>query len=301
MMEKDVVVIGAGIAGMTAALYLKRANKDVLLIEKGVPGGVINTASSVKNYPGIKEVTGPDFSNMVYEQIKENDVQMMFDTVRNVIVDGDKKIVRLQEMDIVCKYVIIATGKEIRKLGVSNEEKLTGHGVSYCALCDGNFFKGKEVAVVGTGDSALEEALYLSNICKKVTILAKYDYFKCQEYILNDVLKTSNIEILYSSMVENLNENDGKLVSLDYKKDGELHNLEVSGVFIYIGSTPNIFASLGLELDGNYIKVNELMETSVKGIYAAGDIVKKSLYQLVTASSDGAIAATSIMKDMNKK
>ena len=301
MMEKDVVVIGAGIAGMTAALYLKRANKDVLLIEKGVPGGVINTASSVKNYPGIKEVTGPDFSNMVYEQIKENDVQMMFDTVRNVIVDGDKKIVRLQEMDIVCKYVIIATGKEIRKLGVPNEEKLTGHGVSYCALCDGNFFKGKEVAVVGTGDSALEEALYLSNICKKVTILAKYDYFKCQEYILNDVLKTSNIEILYSSMVENLNEKDGKLSSLDYKKDGELHNLEVSGVFIYIGSTPNIFASLALELDGNYIKVNELMETSVKGIYAAGDIVKKSLYQLVTASSDGAIAATSIMKDMNKK
>lgn len=301
MMEKDVVVIGAGIAGMTAALYLKRANKDVLLIEKGVPGGVINTASSVKNYPGIKEVTGPDFSNMVYEQIKENDVQMMFDTVRNVIVDGDKKIVRLQEMDIVCKYVIIATGKEIRKLGVPNEEKLTGHGVSYCALCDGNFFKGKEVAVVGTGDSALEEALYLSNICKKVTILAKYDYFKCQEHILNDVLKTSNIEIFYSSMVENLNEKDGKLSSLDYKKDGELHNLEVSGVFIYIGSTPNIFASLGLELDGNYIKVNELMETSVKGIYAAGDIVKKSLYQLVTASSDGAIAATSIMKDMNKK
>lgn len=300
-MKKDVVIIGAGIAGMTAALYLKRANKDVLLIEKGMPGGAINTTSSVKNYPGIKMISGPEFSDMMFEQIKENGVEVKFSTVIGMEINDDKKVVKLPNMDIECRFIIIATGKEVRKLGVPNEKELTGRGVSYCALCDGPLFKDKRVAVVGTGDSALEEALFLSNICKKVTILAKYDYFKCQEHILNDVKNTKNIDILYSSMVQKFNEKDGKLVSLDYKKGDDIHNLEVDGTFIYIGSTPNIFANLDLELDGNYIKVNELMETSIKGVYAAGDIVKKSLYQLVTASSDGAIAATSIIKELNKK
>ena len=300
-MKKDVVIIGAGIAGMTAALYLKRANKDVLLIEKGMPGGAINTTSSVKNYPGIKMISGPEFSDMMFEQIKENGVEVKFSTVIGMEINDDKKVVKLPNKDIECKFIIIATGKEVRKLGVPNEKELTGRGVSYCALCDGPLFKDKKVAVVGTGDSALEEALFLSNICKKVTILAKYDYFKCQEHILNDVKNTKNIDILYSSMVQKFNEKDGKLVSLDYKKGDDIHKLEVDGTFIYIGSTPNIFANLDLELDGNYIKVNELMETSIKGVYAAGDIVKKSLYQLVTASSDGAIAATSIIKELNKK
>lgn len=300
-MKKDVVIIGAGIAGMTAALYLKRANKDVLLIEKGMPGGAINTTSSVKNYPGIKMISGPEFSDMMFDQIKENGVEVKFSTVIGMEINDDKKVVKLPNMDIECRFIVIATGKEVRKLGVPNEKELTGRGVSYCALCDGPLFKDKKVAVVGTGDSALEEALFLSNICKKVTILAKYDYFKCQEHILNDVKNTKNIDILYSSMVQKFNEKDGKLVSLDYKKGDDIHNLKVDGTFIYIGSTPNIFANLDLELDGNYIKVNELMETSVKGVYAAGDIVKKSLYQLVTASSDGAIAATSIIKELNKK
>lgn len=300
-MKKDVVIIGAGIAGMTAALYLKRANKDVLLIEKGMPGGAINTTSSVKNYPGIKMISGPEFSDMMFNQIKENGVEVKFSTVIGMEINDDKKVVKLSNMDIECKFIIIATGKEVRKLGVPNEKELTGRGVSYCALCDGPLFKDKKVAVVGTGDSALEEALFLSNICKKVTILAKYDYFKCQEHILNDVKNTKNIDILYSSIVQKFNEKDGKLVSLDYKKGDEISNLKVDGTFIYIGSTPNIFANLDLELDGNYIKVNELMETSIKGVYAAGDIVKKGLYQLVTASSDGAIAATSIIKELNKK
>lgn len=300
-MEKDVVIIGAGIAGMTAALYLKRANKNVLLIEKGMPGGAINTTSSVKNYPGIKMISGPEFSDMMFDQLKENGVEIKFSTVIGIEDAGDIKIVKLPNVDIECKFIIIATGKEVRKLGVPNETELTGRGVSYCALCDGPLFKDKEVAVVGTGDSALEEALFLSNICKKVTILAKYDYFKCQDHILKDVKNTENIEVLYSSMVQKFNESGGRLVSLDYKKGDAIYNLEVDGAFIYIGSTPNIFANIDLELDGNYIKVNDLMETSIKGIYAAGDIVKKSLYQLVTASSDGAIAATSIIKELNKK
>ena len=297
----DVVIIGAGIAGMTAALYLKRGNKNVLLIEKGVPGGAINTASTVKNYPGINTVSGPEFGNLLFKQIEENNINVKFSTVIGIENYSDKKIVKLVNGSIECKYIILAMGKEVRKLGVPMEEELTGHGISYCALCDGSFYKGKNVAVVGTGDAALEEALYLSDICKKVTILAKYDYFKCQEHILNDVKKKKNIHILYSSMVSEFREKDGKLDFLNYKHDDRIHKLKVDGCFIYIGSSPNIFSGIGLELDGNYIKVNEYMETSIKGIYAAGDIVKKSLYQLVTASSDGAIAATSILKELNKK
>ena len=298
---KDVVIIGAGIAGMTAALYLKRGNKDVLLIEKGIPGGAINTASTVKNYPGINVVSGPDFGSMLFDQITENKIDVKFSTVLNIENYDDKKVVVLPNDRIECKYIIIATGKETRKLNVPNEKELTGHGISYCALCDGPLYKNKNVAVVGTGDAALEEALFLSDICKKVTILAKYDYFKCQEHILNDVKKKKNIDILYSSIVTEFVAKDNKLSSLKYKHDDNIKSLKVDGCFIYIGSTPNIFANLNIKLDGNYISVDENMETSIKGIYAAGDIVKKNLYQLVTASSDGALAATSILKELNKR
>ena len=298
---KDVVIIGAGIAGMTAALYLKRGNKDVLLIEKGIPGGAINTASTVKNYPGVSVISGPDFGSLLFNQITENKIDVKFSTVLNIENYEDKKIVVLPNDKIECKYIIIATGKETRKLNVPNEQELTGHGISYCALCDGPLYKNKDVAVVGTGDAALEEALFLADICKKVTILAKYDYFKCQEHILNDVKKKKNIHILYSSMVTEFIAKDNKLSSLKYKHDDKISSLKVDGCFIYIGSTPNIFASLNMELDGNYVKVDNNMETSIKGIFAAGDIVKKNLYQLVTASSDGALAATSILKELNKR
>lgn len=300
-MKYDVIIIGAGIAGMTAALYLKRANKNVLIIEKGMPGGAINTASTVKNYPGITMVTGPEFSMLLYEQIKENKIDILFDTVKDIELNGEEKIIKLNNKDLITKFVVIATGKENRKLNLPNEEKLTGHGVSYCALCDGPLFKDKEVCVIGTGDSALEEALYLSTLCKKVTILAKYDYFKCKEEHLNDVKNANNIEIIYSAMTKELIEKDGKLDAIVYQKDGQLTTMKTDGIFVYIGSTPNIFANLPLELDKNYVKVNDLMETNITGIYACGDVVKKSLYQLVTASSDGAIAATSILKELNRK
>ena len=300
-MKVDVVVIGAGIAGVTAALYLKRANKNVLIIEKGMPGGAINTASTVKNYPGVISVTGPEFSMLLYNQIKENNIDILFDTVQDIEMVNDEKIIKLKNKDIVCKFVVVATGKENRKLNLPNEEKLTGHGVSYCALCDGPLFKDKEVCVIGTGDSALEEALYLSTLCKKVTILAKYNYFKCKEEHLEDVKKTKNIHVIYEAMTHELIEKDGKLDAIVYKKDNQLITLKTDGIFIYIGSTPNIFTNIPFELDKNYMKVNETMETNIKGIYACGDIVKKSLYQLVTAASDGAIAATNIIKELNKK
>ena len=147
-MKYDVIVIGAGIAGMTAALYLKRANKNVLVIEKGMPGGAINTASTVKNYPGILTVTGPEFSMLLYNQMKENNIEVMFDTVKDIELDGDKKIVKLKNKDLEAKYIVLATGKENRKLNLPNEERLTGHGVSYCALCDGPLLKIKRFVLL---------------------------------------------------------------------------------------------------------------------------------------------------------
>ena len=298
---KDVVIIGAGIAGITAALYLKRGNKDVLLIEKGVLGGAINITSTIKNYPSVSNISGPQFSNLLLNQVMDNKIDMRFATVLNIEHKDDYQVVQLKNEDIKCKYVIIATGKEIRKLNVPGEEELSGHGVSYCALCDGPLYKNKHVAVVGTGTAALEEALFLADICKKVTILAKYDYFKADDKLIDDIKSRKNIDILYSSMVTKFNEKDGKLSSLIYKHEKEEKELKVDGCFIYIGSSPNIFSKLNLELDGNYIKVNELMQTNIPGIYAAGDVIKKSLYQLVTATNDGAIAATSILKELNKK
>ena len=296
----DCIVVGAGIAGMTAALYLKKGNKNVLVIEKSTPGGAINSASTVKNYPGIMCCTGPEFSDLIFNQIKENDIPYVFDTVKD-IKDGEIKTVKTGSNEYKTKFIILATGKENRKLNLENEDKLTGKGISYCALCDAEFYKGKTVGVVGTGDAAVEEAIYLATVCKEVYLLAKYDYFKCQGYLLEELNNTKNINILYSSMTKELLEKDDKLTGIIYTKEDKDYKLDLDGLFVYIGSTPNIFSNLNLELDKNFIKVNELFETSVKGIYACGDVVKKSLYQLVTASSDGAIAATSIIKELNKK
>ena len=298
---RDVVVIGAGIAGITASIYLKRANKDVLLIEKGMIGGIINKTSSIENYPTINNITGPDFANLLFNQVMDNKIDMRFATVINVTSKGEKKIVKLKDEEIECKYVILATGKEVRKLGVPLEDELSGYGISYCALCDGPLYKDKNVAVVGTGTAALEEALYLSNICKKVTILAKYDYFKADEKLVDDIKSKENIKILYSSMVEKFIAKDKRLALLEYVHNNKTNKLKIDGCFIYIGSTPNVFGELGLELDNNYIKVNDKMETSIKGIYAIGDVIKKDVYQLVTATNDGAVAANNIIKELNKK
>ena len=297
---RDVVVIGAGIAGVTAALYLKRANKDVLLIEKGMVGGIINKTSLINNYPTINSITGPDFSNMLLDQVMHNNIDIRFATVISVENKIDKKIVHLKNETIECKYLVLATGKEVRKLAVDGEEEYYGHGISYCALCDGPLYKDKNVAVIGTGTSALEEALYLSNICKTVTILAKYDYFKANEELIHEVESKDNIQVLYSSIVSKFVGKNKKIMSIEYIYKNKKNKLKIDGVFIYIGSTPNIIDGLNLELDNNYIKVNENMETSISGIYAVGDVIKKDVYQLVTASNDGAIAANNIIKELRE-
>lgn len=297
----DCIIIGGGIAGVTASLYLKQANKKVLLIEKECIGGSLNKISSINNFPGFSSIEGPEFAINLYNQIDKNQIEVVYDTVLNIEHLDDKNIIKTKSKDYECKYLILATGKEPRKLNLENEDKLLGHGVSYCALCDGNFFKNKEVALIGSGESALKEALYLSNLCSKVYIINKYDKFKSDDSLVDIINSKSNIEIKYNSIVNSLEEDNNMLKGITYTTDNIKYSLPVSGVFVYIGSTPNIFSNLGLKSDKNYILVNNNMETSIDTIYAIGDIIKKDLYQLTNAASEGMIASFNIIKHLNKK
>ncbi len=297
----DCIIIGGGISGITSAIYLKQANKEVLLIEKSTLGGVLNKISTIKNYPGYSEISGPDFAYNLYKQVIDLKIDVLADTVINIKHLKTCNKVILKDMELTCKYLILATGKEPRKLNLEHEDELIGHGISYCALCDSYFFKNKKVAVIGAGESALKEALYLSNICSKITIINKYDYFKCKDDIIKEIENKDNIQVSYNSFIKSLNTNSNKLESITYLQNNQLINLDVDGVFVYIGSTPNIFGSLKLDLDKNYVKVNSYMETNIDTIYAVGDIIKKDLYQLINAASDGMIAATNIIKKLNKK
>ena len=301
MKKYDCIIIGGGIAGITAAIYLKQANKDVLLIEKSAPGGILNKISTIKNYPGLPGISGPDLAYNLYSQVKSMNVEILLDTVLNIKHLKNSNKVILKDQELSCKYLILATGKEPRKLNLEHEDELVGKGISYCALCDANFYKDKEVAVIGAGESALKEALYLANICSLVTIINKYDYFKCKEDIVKEIEKKNNIRVLYHSFIKSLEKDNNRLTGITYEQEQEIKELPVSGVFVYIGSTPNIFGNLKLELDKNYIKVDNNMQTNIETIYAVGDVIKKDLYQLVNAASEGMIAATNIIKNLNKK
>lgn len=301
MKKYDCIIIGGGIAGITAAIYLKQANKDVLLIEKSAPGGILNKISTIKNYPGLPGISGPDLAYNLYSQVKSMNVEILLDTVLNIKHLKNSNKVILKDQELSCKYLILATGKEPRKLNLEHEDELVGKGISYCALCDANFYKDKEVAVIGAGESALKEALYLANICSLVTIINKYDYFKCKEDIVKEIEKKNNIQVLYHSFIKSLEKDNNYLTGITYEQDQKIKELPVSGVFVYIGSTPNIFGNLKLELDKNYIKVDNNMQTNIETIYAVGDVIKKDLYQLVNAASEGMIAATNIIKNLNKK
>ncbi len=301
-MEKyDCIIIGGGIAGITASIYLKNAHKKVLLIEKSAMGGLLNKISEINNYPGLPNISGPDFAFKLYEQVKKMEIEILLDTVIKVEHEDNRNIVKLKDKELECRFLILATGKEARKLELPHEEELLGHGISYCALCDGNFFKNQEVAVIGAGESAIHEALYLTNICSKVTIINKYPEFKTKEDVLDDFLKKPNAKVLYNARTTSLNVKDNKLSTITIEKDGKEQELEVKGVFVYIGSTPNIFTELNLTLDGKYLKVANDCQTNLDTIYAIGDIIKKDYYQLVGAANEGMIAATSIIRRLNKE
>lgn len=299
-LDFDCIIIGAGVAGMTSAIYLKRSGINVAIIEKNYVGGQINKTYTIKNYPGFKEIDGPTLAISISEQLKELDVPIIYEEVKNIIDNGKYKEIETNKQKYISQAIIIASGKKERHLNLDGEKELIGRGISLCATCDGNFFKGQDVAVVGGGNTAMEDALYLSNVCNKVYIINRSNNFRADSILVNQTKNKQNIEILIDSVVKTLIQKDNKL-------QGILLNtgikLDIDGLFIAIGSDPVIdfLGNTKLELEHNYIVVNNKMKTSIDGIYACGDIIKKDLYQIVTAASDGAIAANSVKDYLNRE
>ena len=282
----DIIIIGMGISGITAAIYAKRSNKKVLIIDKGMPGGLLNSIDKISNYPGLIDITGPDFAQKLLEQVESFDIPYVLEEVVNLDLDKEEKIIKTTNNEYKSKKVILAMGRKPKYLGLDNEKELLGHGLSTCAMCDAFFYKDKDIAVVGTGNSALQETLYLSNIANKIYLINRRDGFRGEEMLVEEVKNNPKVEIIYNANIKNMNEVDGKLKSITLDNG---NSIDVSGVFIYIGYRPATEIVDKKILDENgYVIVNENLETPIKNVYAIGDVIKKDVYQLVTATSDGA-------------
>jgi len=298
----DIIIVGAGPAGMTAALYAKQAGKNILVLEKEAYGGQILKAHKVKNYPGFSEISGFEFATNLYNQLTNLNVEVKFEEVLKINLKDDSKEIITKKGNYLCKSVIIAAGAKSRKLNLNNEDNLTGKGVSYCATCDGMFFKDKTVAVYGGGNSAIDGAMYLSNICEKVYLIYRRDNFRVENENIDNFKKKSNIETIFNTTITDLI-GENKLEGIKLRdKENEL-NLDIDGLFIEIGYIPvsEICNNL-VETDSNgYIVSNEECKTNIEGVFACGDIRVKDVRQLTTACSDGTIAALNACKYVNKK
>lgn len=293
----DIIIVGAGPAGLTAALYGGRANKKVLVLESKSYGGQIVNAYKIENYPGIPHISGFEYATTLYNQVKDLGVEIKFETV--IKIDKEKNVETTQNK-YQAKAIILATGSENRNLNLENENKYIGKGISYCATCDGNFFKDKVVAVIGGGNTALEDALYLSNIVKKVYLIHRRDTFKGEEKSVVELRSKNNVEFILNSSVVKLN-GDNLLESIDIEDgDKNIKTIGLNGLFIAIGRAPknDIFSDV-VDLDENgYFESTDGIHTNVEGIYVAGDARKKELRQLATAIGDGANAASMAIKEM---
>lgn len=293
--ELNTIIIGGGVAGMTAALYLKRAGKEVVIYEKEAPGGQITRTATIENYPGMKQIEGPELAFQMYEQLTSLGVEFIFEEVIGIEQKDEKFIVKTNREEKVCENVVLALGRNPKKLGIKNEQKLSGKGISWCAICDGPLYRNKEVAVIGGGRAALEEAIYLSKMCDKVTLIHRRDEFRTENSLVEQVKSTKNIELLVPNQVTEFVEKEDKLEKL-ILKDGK--ELKVDGCFEFIGQEPstNICQELDILDQEGYIEVNQNFETKIKNLYAGGDCIKKNLYQIITACADGAIIAEEILK-----
>lgn len=294
----DVIIIGMGIGGITAGIYGKRAGLNVLMFEKSAPGGMLQKIDKIQNYPGFSEISGPDLALNLFNQVKKVGVPFKFEEVIDVEITEEYKKVITKNGTYEAKNVIVATGRTPKYLGLDNEKDYLGRGLSTCASCDGNFYKGDDVAVVGSGNSALQESLYLANIVNKVYLLHRGVNFKGDDALVEKVRNTQNIEIVDGVNIKKINEVEGKIesVTLDNEK-----TINVKGVFIYIGYKPDteMFKKLDITNINGDIIVSENFETEIDGLYAIGDCAKKDVYQLVTAASDGCIAVSDIEKIRN--
>lgn len=303
----DILVVGGGPAGVTSAIYAKRAGRDVAIIEKFVIGGQLSLIGEIENYPGFSSIAGDELAKDFRNHAKSLDIPFIYDDISDYDFAGEVKTVASKKQSYKTKAVILAMGSHPKELNIDGEKNFIGRGVSYCALCDGNFFKNQDVAVVGSGDSAVSDALYLSNICKNVYVLTK-NQLKLNNYSEDDLSERENIKVLKGAISKQI-EGDNKVQTLVYGKDGEESNLDVNAVFVAIGRKPdtdNLKDKINLN-DRGFIETNDRMETSTKGVYACGDVRTSVIKQIATAVGDGAIAGNEaskyvlIMDKLNKK
>lgn len=292
----DVVIIGAGPGGMTAALYASRANLKTLMIEKGMPGGEILNTAEVENYPGFSLITGPELAQHIYDGAMRFDAEHIYGDVERIEQVGNFHHVYASNKVFITKTVIIATGSHHRHLNVEGESRLAGRGVSYCAVCDGFFFRDKHVVVVGGGDSAVEEGNYLTQFAQKVTIIHRRDALRAQKVLQDRAFANPKINFIWDTVVEAIQGEEAvSSVTLRNVKTNEVTEFEAEGVFVYVGLVPNSQVAEGLNItdEEGWVITDHAMATSIPGIFAVGDVRQKHLRQIVTATSDGAIAGHS--------
>ena len=294
----DIVIIGSGPAGLSAAVYAKRAGKRVLVIEREVMGGQVATIAEIENYPGFASVQGAELAENFVKQAKALGAMFCHDEMIDLKLEKEEKVVVGKKQSYPAKAVILALGSVSRKLKVEGEEQFLGRGVSYCATCDGNFFRGKDVVVAGSGDSAVSTALYLLGICKTVSIVSKYPELKLKAYPPAILEKLKNVKIYYGANITKIS--GGDFVE-SIQIDSQSQPIKTDGVFVAIGRTPvTDFLHGKLELDERgYIKVDENMRTSAKGVYACGDVTTAPVKQIITAASAGAVAAMRALNELN--
>lgn len=300
----DTIIIGAGPAGMTAALYAARSNLKVALLERGIPGGQMNNTSDIENYPGYNHISGPELAEKMFEPLENLGVDYLFGLVEGIEDKGDFKTIITEDGSFNTKTVVIATGSNHRHLGVLGEEEFNSRGVSYCAVCDGAFFRDEDLLVVGGGDSAVEEAIFLTRFAKSVTIAHRRDELRAQKVLQDRAFANEKIKFLWNTVVEEIiGENRVSSVLLKDVKTKEVRKEAFGGVFIYVGLDPvsDFVKNLDILDAEGWIVTDDHMKTAVKGIYAIGDVRQKDLRQITTAVGEGAIAGQEVYKYISEQ
>ena len=295
----DTIIIGAGPAGMTAALYAARSNLKVALIEGGLPGGQMNNTSDIENYPGYANISGPELAEKMFEPLENLGVEHLYGFVENIEDHGDVKKVITDDEEFETRTVIVATGSKHRLLGVPGEEELNSRGVSYCAVCDGAFFRDQDLLVVGGGDSAVEEAIFLTQFAKSVTIVHRRDELRAQKVLQNRAFANEKINFIWDSVVKEIKgENRVESVVIENVKTNQVTEHAFGGVFIYVGLDPvsDFTKDLQIQDESGWIVTDDHMKTRVAGVFAVGDVRQKDLRQVTTAVGDGAIAGQEAYK-----
>ncbi len=304
MEVKDLIIIGAGPSGVSAAIYAKRANLDFIIFEKFAIGGQVINAFEIENYPGFNKIFGSDLAINFMNNLTALNVKVKYEEVVSLEKNEDIFILKTSLDNVYyAKNVILALGSNPRKLNLPNEDQFTGRGISYCAMCDGNFYKDKEILVYGGGNSAISEALFLTNIVKKLTIVSRSN-LRADKSLVEELSLKQNVDILENKLVDSLiiDNNEIKGVKLKDKFNNEITSLNIEGIFVYIGAIPStsFLTNLGILNKEGYIEVNNHFETKINNLYAIGDVINKDLRQIVTATNDGAFAIHYLLEKLNK-